>query len=72
MPQPFDITTKRLFDADPRAWLALAGLATSDPITLVDPTLPASSVLADKAARVDSAQPWLSLGDMPSFARQPG
>ncbi len=57
MPQPFDITTKRLFDADPRAWLTLAGLPTSDPITLVDPTLPASSVLADKAARVDATQP---------------
>jgi hypothetical protein len=59
MAQPFDVTTKRLFDTDPRAWLALAGLPTSEPISLVDPTRPATSVLADKVARVEAAQPWL-------------
>ena len=48
MAQPFDVTTKRLFDQDPRAWLALVGLATDDPISLVDPTLPAVSALANQ------------------------
>lgn len=53
MAQPYDVTTKRLFEHDPRAWLALASLPTESPISPVDPVLPAVSPIADKVVRVD-------------------
>ncbi len=57
--QPYDVTTKRLFERDPRAWLALAGFPTTSPLAPLDPVLPTVSAAADKVVRVDDEQPWL-------------
>jgi hypothetical protein len=59
MAQPYDITTKRLFERDPRAWLALTGFATAGTLRPVDPLLATLSVAPDKVVRVEDAAPWL-------------
>jgi predicted transposase YdaD len=59
MAQPYDITTRRLFERDPRDWLALAGFATTSPLAAVDPSLATLSATADKVVRVEADVPWL-------------
>src|SRR5436190_983862 len=56
---PYDVTTRRLFERDPRAWLALAGFPTTSPLAPLDPLLPTVSAAADKVVRVEEEPPWL-------------
>ena len=59
MAQPFDVTTRRLFERDPHAWLALAGFTAAGSLAPVDPGLPTLGATADKVVRVSDPAPWL-------------
>lgn len=58
-PRPYDVTTRRLIDIDPAAWLRWAGLPVDGPVQTVDSEV--STVLAevDKVLRVDGSTQWL-------------
>src|SRR5687767_5732438 len=63
---PYEVTTRRLFERDPRAWPALAGVTTPGALTPVDPGLPTLGATAAKVVRVTaglrvSARCWPSL-----------
>ena len=59
-PRPYDVTTRRLIDLDPAAWLRWAGLSVDGPVQVVDSEI--STVLAevDKVIRVEGPTPWLA------------
>jgi predicted transposase YdaD len=59
MAQPYDVTTKRLFERDPRDWLELLGFATGSHVRPIDPVLPLVALQADKVVRVEDLEPWL-------------
>ena len=58
--KPFDATSKTLLEADPAAWLALIGCATTAPVRLIDADLATVTTEADKVCRVDGPDPWLA------------
>src|ERR1051325_7968502 len=60
LPHPFDTTTSRLFQRNPRALMALTGRPTSSELRSVDPVLPAVSIRADTMVRGEDPDPWLS------------
>jgi len=56
--QPFDSTAKLLVEADPRAWLALAGLPADGPVRPVSSSLDTIRAQADAVLRVGRRSPW--------------
>ena len=58
-PRPFDVTTRRLIDLDPAAWLRWAGLTVDGPVEVIDSEV--STVLAqvDKVLRINGPMPWI-------------
>jgi predicted transposase YdaD len=59
-PRPFDVTTRRLIEADPEGWLAWIGLPADGPVRAIESDV--STVLAqvDKVLRVDGPRPWIA------------
>jgi hypothetical protein len=59
-PRPFDVTTRRLIEADPEGWLAWIGLPADGPVQAIESDV--STVLAevDKVLRVDGPRPTLA------------
>ncbi|MFN8522049.1 MAG: DUF4351 domain-containing protein [Chloroflexota bacterium] len=60
IPKPFDTTARQLIEADPAAWLRLAGLDVADPVTTIDTELSGAIAIADKVVRVEGSRPWLA------------
>ena len=56
--QPFDSTAKLLVEADPPAWLALAGLPADGPVRPVNPGLDTIRAQADAVLRVGRRSRW--------------
>lgn len=56
--QPFDSTAKLLVEADPPAWLALAGLPMAGPVRPVSASLDTIRAQADAVLRVGRHSPW--------------
>lgn len=56
--QPFDSTAKLLVEADPPAWLALAGLPVDGPVRPVSASLDTIRAQADAVLRVGRRSPW--------------
>ncbi len=59
MPGPFDVTMKHMLEADPSAWLALAGLPPG-PARLVDADLSTVTAEADKVVLVEASDPYVA------------
>lgn len=59
-PRPFDITTRRLIEADPEGWLSWIGLSADGPVRAIESDV--STVLAevDKVLHVAGPQPWIA------------
>jgi predicted transposase YdaD len=57
--KPFDTVTKELLEADPLAWLKLAGLP-GESVTLEDTNLTTLSADADRMLRVDHTEPYVA------------
>jgi len=59
-PRPFDVTTRRLIEADPEGWLAWLGLPVDGPIQPIESDV--STVLAevDKVLEVSGPTPWIA------------
>jgi hypothetical protein len=66
--KPFDATTKYLFDLDPAAWLAYAGLPIGSSIRPLETDLSTVAAQADKVARVEAPTPWLAHFEFQSSA----
>jgi len=58
--KPYDSTAKFLVEAYPADWLALAGLAPTGPIEVIDANLSTITAEADKVLRVGGPAPWLA------------
>lgn len=59
-PRPYDATTKYLFELDPLAWLAYAGLSAGGTVQLLDTDLSTVERRVDKVVRVGAPKPWLA------------
>lgn len=59
-PRPFDVATRRLIEADPAGWLALAGLPVDGPVHPLDSDVATVLAEVDKVLQVDAASPWLA------------
>lgn len=59
MSKPYDATTKVLLERNPSAWLRLAGIEVSSPITLLESDLSTITTDADKLFRVEAEVPWI-------------
>lgn len=59
MSKPYDATTKVLLEENPAAWLRLAGIEVSSPITLLESDLSTITTDADKLFRVEADDPWI-------------
>jgi hypothetical protein len=59
-PRPFDVTARRLIEADPEGWLSWIGLPPDGPVEPIESDV--STVLAevDKVLRVDGPTQWLA------------
>src|SRR5215217_3093018 len=59
-PRPFDVTTRRLIEADPEGWLAWLGLPVDGPVQPIESDV--STVLAevDKVLEVRGPTPWIA------------
>jgi predicted transposase YdaD len=59
-PRPFDVTTRRLIEADPEGWLAWLGLPIDGPVQPIESNV--STVLAevDKVLEVGGPTPWIA------------
>ncbi|MFN8523186.1 MAG: hypothetical protein U0821_08785 [Chloroflexota bacterium] len=61
MPEkPFDTTTRQLIQVDPAAWLSLAGLSTSAPVSIIDSEISTAIAIVDKVIHVGDDPPWLA------------
>lgn len=58
--KPYDATTKYLFELDPTAWLASAGLRPRGPVRLLDTDLSTVQAQVDRVVWVDDPEPWLA------------
>ncbi|MFN8524905.1 MAG: hypothetical protein U0821_17560 [Chloroflexota bacterium] len=58
--KPFDTTTRQLIEADPSAWLRLAGLRVERDVSIVDSDISTSIAMVDKVLRVERPRPWLA------------
>jgi predicted transposase YdaD len=58
--QPFDATSKFLFEQDPGAWLTLGGLARPSRLELLDSDLSTVQARLDRVARVGGRSPYLA------------
>ncbi len=59
MSKPYDVTTKELVEADPEAWIRLAGLPVG-PTELLNTDLATVSTEADRVLRVNTPNPYLT------------